>query len=61
MTVTFVSSSKALEHLQEALTISIDAMKANPAAKKHVGELWESFLSTFFSQIREKGKESKIN
>ncbi|WP_245998081.1 hypothetical protein [Siminovitchia terrae] len=53
--------SKALKHLSKALTISIHSLKADPDAKKHVGELWESFLSAFFSQIRERGKESKIN
>lgn len=52
--------SKALKHLSKALTISIHSLKADPDAKKHVGELWE-ILSAFFSQIRERGKESKIN
>ncbi|QGQ94727.1 hypothetical protein EHS13_07440 [Paenibacillus psychroresistens] len=52
---------EALSHLAVAINHSILLVQADEKSKKIVGHDWESFLGDFFSQVREKGKVSRIN
>ncbi|MFB0844574.1 hypothetical protein [Paenibacillus oleatilyticus] len=52
---------EALSHLDAALNKSILHVQADMSAKKEVGQQWERFLGEFFQQVREKGKQSKLN
>lgn len=51
----------ALEHLEQALHMSVSTVKENEQAKKEIGQKWEQFLGQFFANVRTKGKESKVN
>jgi hypothetical protein len=52
---------EALTHLEIALNQSILLIQADEKSKKAVGQNWEGFLGEFFGQVREKGKESRVN
>ncbi len=52
---------EAMGHLEAALNLSIQSLKEGPQAEQHIGHLWEDFLGSMFGQIREKGKENKLN
>lgn len=53
--------NNAMKELEQALAASIKSLKEDPQTKQQIGTLWENFLGSFFGQIREKGKENKIN
>jgi hypothetical protein len=53
--------SQAISHLKNAINESVKMLTTNKSSKKEVGQKWEWFLGQFFSYIREKGKESRIN
>lgn len=52
---------EALAHLETALNQSVRTVLENDGAKKEIGLKWENFLGEFMSQVREKGKKSRIN
>lgn len=52
---------QAFSHLRTAIDQSVSILLQDGSAKKQVGQKWEKFLGQFFSTIRDKGKESKIN
>jgi hypothetical protein len=52
---------EALTHLEIALNQSILLIQDDEKSKKIVGQNWESFLGEFFGQVREKGKQSRVN
>jgi hypothetical protein len=52
---------EALNHLEIAMNKSIHIVLENESARKEIGRKWDSFLGEFFSNVREKGKKSKIN
>jgi hypothetical protein len=51
----------ALEHLNEALDISIASILRDEKTKTEIGKNWEVFLGDFFNLLRVKGKESRLN
>ncbi|BCJ88383.1 hypothetical protein [Effusibacillus dendaii] len=51
----------ALFHLETALDKSLTEVLANQDRKKEIGQKWEQFLGHFFNQIREKGKQHRVN
>jgi hypothetical protein len=52
---------QALSHLEAAINISIALCLENQEEKQIVGNKWEKFLGEFFTLVREKGKQSKVN
>jgi hypothetical protein len=52
---------QALSHLEAAVNISIALCLKNQEEKPIIGNKWEKFLGEFFSLIREKGKQSRLN
>lgn len=52
---------QALFHLNQAVLVTIQSLKENPASKNHLGYIWEEFLGTFFGKVKSIGKEHKIN
>lgn len=52
---------QAFAHLREALNESIGLVNNNQVSKSEIGKKWESFLGAFFTMVKTKGKESKIN
>jgi hypothetical protein len=52
---------QALAHLEIALNQSILLIQTDEKSKKIIGQNWESFLGEFFGQVREKGKQSRVN
>ena len=52
---------QALSHLDQAIRMTIQSIKENPASKTSLGSLWEEFLGTFFGKVRSIGKENRIN
>jgi len=52
---------EALAHLETAINLSVRSVLENDGAKKEIGLKWEKFLGEFISQVREKGKKSRIN
>lgn len=52
---------QAFAHLKEALNTSIGLVLQNQGSKVEIGKKWELFLGEFFSMVKAKGKESKLN
>ncbi|WP_282936284.1 hypothetical protein [Paenibacillus sp. RC67] len=52
---------EALSHLETALDLSVRSVLEKDDAKKEIGLKWEQFLGEFIGQVREKGKQSRIN
>ena len=52
---------QALAHLDQAIRMTTQTLKKNPASKANLGHVWEEFLGTFFGKVRTIGKENKIN
>jgi hypothetical protein len=52
---------QALNHLNQALHISVQAVLQDTKLKDPIGRLWEQFLGRFFDAIRTKSRESKVN
>jgi hypothetical protein len=52
---------QALSHLEAAVNVSIALCLENQEEKPIIGNKWEKFLGEFFSLVREKGKQSKVN
>lgn len=52
---------EAYRHLNEALLLSIQAVKTNKAQEKPIASQWESFLGSFFRNVRQQGKENRLN
>lgn len=53
--------NQALNHLHEALQLSIQTVLSDKGQQSVVGRLWEQFLGQFFDAIRTKSRESKLN
>ncbi|VBB05085.1 Hypothetical protein LUCI_0291 [Lucifera butyrica] len=47
--------------LEEAVDMSIELRRQSPTVKAEVVKIWEEFLGSFFSYIKQKSKESKDN
>jgi hypothetical protein len=52
---------QALSHLEAAVNVSIALCLENQEEKPIIGNKWEKFLGEFFTLVREKGKQSKVN
>jgi len=52
---------EAYKHLEEALSLSIQQVSDDKSQQKPIGQQWEQFLGHFFSEVRTKGKENKVN
>lgn len=53
--------SQALNHLHQALQMSVQTVLADKRQQSAVGQLWEQFLGQFFNSIRRESKQSKLN
>ncbi|SEN40118.1 hypothetical protein [Lihuaxuella thermophila] len=52
---------QAFFHLTAAVNESLNQVEKNESEKVRLGAMWEAFLSQFFSYVKEKGKEKRIN
>jgi hypothetical protein len=52
---------EAYRHLNEALQLSVQTVKQNKGQERPIAVQWETFLGGFFRNVRQQGKENKLN